>query len=146
MLTNLIQPMAPDAPLLNNRWVQDFEEGYQDTSGGEYDTTDIPGAQALLEEAGVETPLRVRLGWNVDTGNQRRVDQIAATTQSCAEAGFEVVDTGTETFFEGDLDQGQTWDVAMFGWFGSPLKTGSLSTLRHRWWQQQRPLLERRGG
>ncbi len=147
MLTNLIQPMAPEAPLLNNRWVQDFEAGLQGHLGRwvrRRPTSRVRRPCSPRRRARRRST--VRLGWNVDTGNQRRVDQIAATQQSCAEAGFDVVDTGTETFFEGDLDQGETWDVAMFGWFGSPAEDRLAVELHHRWWQQQRPLLEQGSG
>jgi peptide/nickel transport system substrate-binding protein len=129
MVDNLIKPVNPEAEVLNNRWIQPFEEGYQDNSGGAFDEVDIEGAQALLAEAGVATPVPVRLGWFNNGGNQRRIDQVALTIESCNQAGFEITDTGSETFFDVELAAGD-WDIAMFAWAGSPLKSGGISTYR----------------
>lgn len=129
MVDTLIKPVNPEAELLNNRWVLPFEEGYEDTSGGLYDEVDIEGAKALLEEAGVTTPVPVRLGWFNNGKNQRRTDQVALTIESCNQAGFEITDTGSETFFDVELAAGD-WDIAMFAWAGSPLKSSAISTYR----------------
>ena len=131
MVEQLINPLNPDAEVLDNRWFQSFEEGYEDTSGGEYDEVDIEGAQALLDEAGVEQPVRLRVGWLNDpqAPNQRRADQVALTKASCDQAGFEIVDSGTPTFFDVELPEGD-YDMAMFGWAGSPLKSGASSTFQ----------------
>jgi peptide/nickel transport system substrate-binding protein len=129
MVESLILPVNPEAEVLNNRWIQPFEEGYQDNSGGAFDEVDIAGAQALIAEAGVTTPTPVRLGWFNNGGNQRRADQVALTIESCNHAGFEITDTGSETFFDVELDAGD-WDIAMFAWAGSPLKSGGVATYR----------------
>ena len=114
-----------------------------------YDAVDLERSAALLQEAaaeGVELPVDIRLGWNLDPGNVRRVNQVAATIESCNQVeGFNVTDAGDPAFFEGVLDAGEAWDVAMFAWAGSPAKSGSVVELRHRRWQQQRPLQQRRG-
>jgi peptide/nickel transport system substrate-binding protein len=132
MLQNLIHPMVPDAVLLNNRWIQEFEADYVDNSGGGYDAVDLEQSAALLQEAaaeGVELPVDIRLGWNLDQGNVRRVNQVAATIESCNQVeGFNVTDAGDPAFFEGVLDAGEAWDVAMFAWAGSPAKSGSIVT------------------
>jgi len=127
MVDSLIVPVNPDAQILNNRWVLPFEDGYEDTSGGMYDVVDIEGAKALLEEAGVTTPVPVRLGWFNNGKNQRRTDQVALTIESCNQAGFEITDTGSETFFDVELAAGD-WDIAMFAWAGGPLKSSSVAT------------------
>lgn len=126
MVDNLINPLDPEAEVLNNRWVMPFEDGYEDTSGGEYDEVDIEGAQALLAEAGQEG-LELRIGWFDNGGNQRRTDQVALTIESCNQAGFNMVDAGSETFFDVELAAGD-WDIAMFAWAGSPLKSGAVAT------------------
>jgi peptide/nickel transport system substrate-binding protein len=125
IVDNLIKPLDPTAEVLNNRWIQPFEDGYQDNSGG-VSELDIEGAQALLAEAGQEG-LQLRIGWFDNGGNQRRTDQVALTIESCNQAGFEVVDAGSETFFDVELAAGD-WDIAMFAWAGSPLKSGGVST------------------
>jgi peptide/nickel transport system substrate-binding protein len=125
MVDNLIVPLDPTAEVLNNRWIQPFEEGYQDNSGGIAEL-DIEGARALLEEAG-QVGLPLRIGWFDNGGNQRRTDQVALTIESCNQAGFEVTDAGSETFFDVELAAGD-WDIAMFAWAGSPLKSGAVST------------------
>lgn len=127
IVDNLIVPLNPDAQVLNNRWIEPFEDGYEDTSGGDYDATDIDGAKALLQEAGVDTPLPLRIGWYDNGGNQRRKDQVALTIESCDQAGFDISDAGSDTFFDVELAAGD-WDIAMFAWSGGPNKTGASST------------------
>jgi ABC-type transport system substrate-binding protein len=124
MVQNLIQPLDPTAQVLNNRYNRTFEDSYQDTSGGLYDAVDLEKAQGLLDASGVEQPVTLRLGWFDNGGNQRRTDQVALTLESCNSIGFDIVDAGSETFFDVELDAGD-WDIAMFGWRGSALKTGS---------------------
>jgi peptide/nickel transport system substrate-binding protein len=124
IVSNLVQPLVPDAIVLNNRVIQEFESAYVDNSGGEYDEVDIAGAQALLEGSGETLPIDIRIGWFDNGGNQRRTDQIALTLESCNQVeGFNVIDSGSETFFDVELDAGD-YDVAMFAWGGSPLKSG----------------------
>ncbi|CAN5766794.1 ABC transporter family substrate-binding protein [soil metagenome] len=129
MVDELIKPLNPEAEVLNNRWFESFEPGYQDNSGGEYDEVDIEGATALLEGSGVELPLQLRIGWlnDPEAPNLRRANEVALTKQSCDQAGFEIVDAGTPTFFDVELPEGN-YDIAMFAWAGSALKTGSAST------------------
>ena len=129
MVDALIVPVDPTAEVLNNRWIQPFEDGYADNSGGLYDEVDLEAAQALLDEAGVEQPVPVRLGWFDNGGNQRRTDQVALTIESCNQIGFDIQDAGSETFFDVELAAGD-WDIAMFGWRGSSLKSGSVDVYR----------------
>ena len=126
MVETLIQPVNPEAEVLNNRWIQPFEDGYQDNSGG-VSELDLEAAQTLLDESGIAQPVPVRLGWFDNGGNQRRTDQVALTIESCNQIGFEITDAGSETFFDVELAAGD-WDIAMFAWAGSPLKSGAVST------------------
>jgi len=68
----------------------------------------------------------VKLGWRKDPQavNKRRVDTIALIQASCKQAGFNVVDSGTPTFFSKEWPAGQ-WDVSLFAWQGSPLVSGN---------------------
>jgi peptide/nickel transport system substrate-binding protein len=126
IVDTLIAPVDETAEVLNNRWIQPFEDGYQDNSGGVAEL-DLEAAQALLDESGIAQPVQVRLGWFDNGGNQRRTDQVALTLESCNSIGFEISDTGSETFFDVELAAGD-WDIAMFAWAGSPLKSGAVST------------------
>jgi peptide/nickel transport system substrate-binding protein len=128
IVETLIQPVDSTAEVLNNRWIQPFEDGYQDNSGGVAEL-DLEAAQALLDEAGIAQPVTVRLGWFDNGGNQRRTDQVALVQESCNQIGFDIQDTGSETFFDVELAAGD-WDIAMFAWAGSPLKSGAVSTYR----------------
>jgi peptide/nickel transport system substrate-binding protein len=124
MVSNLIDPLSPGAQILNNRYNQEFELTYADASGGAYDQVDLERAQELLDASGVAQPVDIRLGWFDNGGNARRTDQVALTIESCNQIGFNVIDNGSDTFFDVELSAGD-WDIAMFAWAGSPLKTGS---------------------
>ncbi|MEL6890985.1 MAG: ABC transporter substrate-binding protein, partial [Actinomycetota bacterium] len=124
IVQNLIQPLVPEAEVLNSRTIQEFEAAYVDNSGGLYDEVDLARSQELLDESGVAQPVDIRIGWFDNGGNQRRTDQVALTIASCNQVeGFNVIDAGSETFFDVELSAGD-WDVAMFAWAGSPLKSG----------------------
>ena len=130
IVQNLIQPLDPTAGILNNRYNQPFESAYVDASNGAYDEVDLEGAQALLDASGIAQPVDVRIGWFDNGGNARRTDQVALTMASCNQvAGFNIIDAGSETFFDVELAAGD-WDIAMFAWAGSPLKTGSSDIYR----------------
>jgi len=124
IVSNLIQPLVPEAIILNNRTIQEFESAYTDASGGAYDVVDLAKSQELLDASGVAQPVDIRIGWFDNGGNQRRTDQIALTVESCNQVeGFNIIDAGSETFFDVELSAGD-WDIAMFAWAGSPLKSG----------------------
>ena len=121
IVDNLIKPQNPDAKILDARLLYPFQPGYDQLAGitgGKYDTVDIAGAKALL--AG--KTLKVRVGWRKDPQalNKRRVDTISLIQASCKQAGIDVVDTGTPTFFAKEWPAAN-WDVALFAWQGSPL-------------------------
>lgn len=128
IVDNLVKPTNENAEILESRFAFPFEERYSEfkgQAGDEYQATDIPGAKALVEAAG-KTGMEVRVGWRKDPENlnKRRADTVALLQASCNQAGFKVVDAGTNDFFEAALPQGN-FDVAMFAWAGSPLVTGS---------------------
>jgi peptide/nickel transport system substrate-binding protein len=122
IIQNLIQPINPDAEVMNLREKFPFQDDYQEVVDaaydGRYDQVDLEGAAAKLEEAGVTTPVEVRIGYSAP--NQRRTDEVAAIKASCDEAGFNIVDAGDPAFFEagGSLETGD-WEVALFAWAGS---------------------------
>ncbi|MGO1315462.1 MAG: ABC transporter family substrate-binding protein [Cellulomonadaceae bacterium] len=122
IVDNLVKPVDPEAVVMNAREVFPFQDNYQDVVSasydGRYDEVDIEGAAAKLEEAGVETPVDVRIGYSAP--NQRRTDQVALIKSSCDEAGFNIEDTGSADFFApgGPQERGD-WEVALFAWAGS---------------------------
>ncbi|MFW2514689.1 ABC transporter substrate-binding protein [Demequina sp. SO4-13] len=122
IVDNLIKPINPDATVMNTREVFPFQDTYDEvveaSYDGQYDEVDIEGAAALIEEAGVETPVNVRIGYSGP--NPRRTDQVALIKDSCDQAGFEIEDIGNPDFFAagGNLDTGD-FDVALFAWSGS---------------------------
>ncbi|AXH95095.1 ABC transporter family substrate-binding protein [Ornithinimicrobium avium] len=123
IVQNLIQPINPDAVVMNLREVFPFQtEKYNEVLSaaysGQYDEVDIEGAKAKLADAGVETPVDVRIGYSAP--NQRRTDEVTTIKSSCDEAGFNIIDAGDPTFFQsgGPLEVGD-WEVALFAWAGS---------------------------
>ncbi|MCB7136536.1 ABC transporter family substrate-binding protein [Cellulosimicrobium marinum] len=120
IIDNLIAPINPDAEVMNAREVFPFQEDYAEvveaSYDGRYDEVDIEGAQAKIEEAGVETPVQVRIGYSAP--NPRRSDEVALIKSSCDQAGFEIQDIGAEDFFDNVLPNGD-YEVALFAWAGS---------------------------
>lgn len=125
IVDNLIVPQNPEAEILNARYFLPFQPQYTDATasgaGAAYDEVDLERSAGLLAEAGVETPLPVRIGYQ--SPNQRRTDVVALVRDSCAEAGFEIVDEGSEEFF-GTVLPASDFDVALFAWAGSALLSG----------------------
>lgn len=124
IVDRLIKSQNPEAIVANNRWIYTFEDTYVDTSGGRFLEPDIDQSRQLLDQAG-QQGMTVRIGYR--TPNQRRTDTVALIKASCDQAGFVVEDTGSESFFGVELNQGD-FDVALYAWTGTPLKTGSSST------------------
>lgn len=120
MVEDLIQPVDPEAVVMNAREVFPFQDDYEDIVGesydGRYDEVDLDKSKELIEASGVETPIKVKIGYK--TPNQLRADQVAAMKSSCDQAGFEVEDGGSDTFFEKELVDGD-FDAAMYAWAGS---------------------------
>ncbi|WP_326824482.1 ABC transporter family substrate-binding protein [Streptosporangium sp. NBC_01756] len=130
IVDNLIKPLNPEAKILQARITSSVQASYADIVTGlageekKYDAVDIDGAKALLEKAG-KTGLEVKIGYN--TPNPRRTSVVQLISDSCNKAGFKVKDNGAEDFFGTGLAN-NTYDVALFGWTGSSLISGSTST------------------
>ncbi|WP_181010010.1 ABC transporter substrate-binding protein [Ornithinimicrobium sufpigmenti] len=122
IVETLIQPINPDAQVMNLREVFPFQPHYDEVLSaaydGRYDQVDIEGAKSKLAEAELDAPVDIRIGYSAP--NQRRTEQVAAIKASCDEAGFNVIDAGDARFFEtgGPLEAGD-WEVALFAWAGS---------------------------
>src|SRR5690606_24396652 len=76
---------------------------------------DVAGAEALIAEAGVETPIDVRILYG--KSNARRAQEYAIMQTAMAESGlFNLVDGGNDnwgTMLDSATDQ---YDAALFGW------------------------------
>lgn len=122
IVENLIRPIDPEAVKMDLREVFPFQDDYDTIKEAaydtKYDTVDIEGATAKLEESGLSTPVDIEIGYSA--GNQRRTNIVAEIKSSCDEAGFNIVDGAASTFFDdgGQLDTGD-FDVALFAWAGS---------------------------
>jgi peptide/nickel transport system substrate-binding protein len=129
IVDNLIKPQNADAKILQSRYIYPFQDSYPQfetgVGGEKYNAVDIAKSKQLLTAAGKQG-LTVRLSWRKDPAqlNKRRADTLALIAASCKQAGFNVVDTGTPTFFDKELPDGN-FDVAMYAWSGSSLVTGS---------------------
>ncbi|PRZ14146.1 ABC transporter substrate-binding protein [Nesterenkonia sandarakina] len=121
IVSNLVEPVNPEASVLNARESLTFEENYEDivaeSYDGTYDEVDVEGAAEILEaEDAVGT--EVRIGYAAP--NPRRTDTVAEIKASCDEAGFEIVDSGSEDFFgPGGAQETGDYEVALFAWAGS---------------------------
>ncbi|WP_245566803.1 ABC transporter family substrate-binding protein [Jonesia quinghaiensis] len=120
IVDRLIKPVSPDAEIMNAREVFPFQMRYDEVVSaaydGRYDTVNLDGAKAKLEEAGVETPFTVRIGYSQP--NARRDDEVNLIKESCDQAGFNVENVGSPEFFSETLPNGD-YDVALFAWAGS---------------------------
>jgi peptide/nickel transport system substrate-binding protein len=116
ILDKLIVPLNPDAVLEDSQTLLPGYEGYDDVIAGngsaDYAEVDIDGAKALLEEAGVTDEIKVNFMYAAS--NTRRQNEYQLIAESAKEAGFDVVDAGTDEWGS-KLGDG-TYDAVLFGW------------------------------
>ena len=118
IVSNLIEPVNPEATVLNARESLSFDENYEEivseSYDGSYDEVDVEGARELVEaEDAVGT--EVRIGYAGP--KPRRTDTVAEIKASCDEAGFEIIDSGSEDFFgPGGAQETGDYEVALFAW------------------------------
>jgi len=117
IIDRLIIPLNPEATLRQSFTQVPGSPGYDEIAASNgmtaYDTVDIAGAQALLEEAGVATPVQVRFHYAAN--NPRRASEYELIRDSAAQAGFEVID-GANPDWGVLLPNTDIYDAAMFGW------------------------------
>lgn len=120
IVEQLIRPLNPEAQVRNSFTTVPGSPAYDDIveangMATEYAEPDVAGAQALLTEAGVTTPVQVRLLF--DPNNVRRQNQFELIRQSAEQAGFEVVPYTVQADWGTDLSTAQAfYDAALFGW------------------------------
>lgn len=116
ILDKLIVPLNPDAVLEDSQTLLPGYEGYDDVvaanGSADYAEVDIDGAKALLEEAGVSGDVKVNFMYAAS--NTRRQNEYQLIAESAKEAGFDVVDAGTDEWGS-KLGDG-TYDAVLFGW------------------------------
>ena len=120
IVEQLIQPVNPDAEVLNAREILAFEEGYDEfvaeSYDGQYDGADVEGAAEIIEEYdAVGTTVEIN-----HFGQPRRSAAVEIINTYCGEegAGFDIVDAG-DPGFSAELNEGSWSGVAMFAWAGS---------------------------
>ncbi len=133
LVDKLIKSVDPAAVPLGNFAFQPNEAGYEDHYPG-LGTGDVPAAKALMEGGGwalgsdgIYAKNGVRASFRI---GYKLVDRRAQTVQlvagSCKPAGIEVVADPAEDFNDRRLPAGD-FDVALFAWVGSPIKSSSVA-------------------
>jgi peptide/nickel transport system substrate-binding protein len=127
IVDNLIKPQNANAKVLQSRFKLPFQPGYDaftNLGGQDYMRVDPAGAKKILQAEG-KLGMKVRIAYA--TPNPRRKAEVDLIREFCGQAGFKIVDAGSNTFFGGPLVRGE-FDVALFAWTGSPLLTQSYAT------------------
>jgi peptide/nickel transport system substrate-binding protein len=119
ILETLIRPLNPGAEIRNSYTVVPGSPMYDAvTEANEMESKlafDTAEAASLLEEAGVDTPVQVRLLF--DPNNPRRQNQYELISAAASEAGFDVVPYDVQEGWGFDLSNATSfYDAALFGW------------------------------
>ncbi len=117
IVDTIIKPLNPDAEVRNSFTVVPGAPNYDamvaDNGSDAYAEVDVAGAQALLSDAGVTTPVDVRMLFAQT--NERRQSEFALLQASAAEAGFNVIDASAVQWGP-LLDDTTQYDASLFGW------------------------------
>jgi peptide/nickel transport system substrate-binding protein len=117
IVDRLIVPIDPEAEVRNSFIIDPSAPWYEDmvaqNGSADYAEQDIEGAIALLEEAGVETPIDVRVLFA--DNNPRRASEFELMQAAAAEAGFNLID-GRSPTWGSELGNIQDYDMNFFGW------------------------------
>ena len=116
ILTKLIKPLNPKAVLVDSQTLLPGYAGYDDmikaNDSAQYDKVDVDGAKALLQQAGVKTPVNVKFMYG--KSNTRRANEYQLIAASGKLAGFNVIDAGNDDW-PSKLGDG-TYDAVLFAW------------------------------
>ncbi|HUF99801.1 MAG TPA: ABC transporter substrate-binding protein [Ilumatobacter sp.] len=117
IIDRLIAPIDAAAQVRNSFIVDPGTPWYEDmvaqNGSADYAEQDIEGAIALLEQAGVETPIDVRVLFA--DNNPRRASEFELIQAAAAEAGFNLID-GRSPTWGSELGNIQDYDMNFFGW------------------------------
>lgn len=116
VVDKLIKPLNPDAEVRDSFLITPGAEGYDEmveqNGSEEYAERDVERATQLLEDAGVDTPIDVRMMFA--EGNVRRENEFAIYQPALQEAGFNLIDR-RNVDWGSKLGDG-TYDAVFFGW------------------------------
>ncbi len=129
IVDKLIKPISDTAKLDDSQTILPGAAGYDAAVSGngsaDYAKVDIPAAKALLAQAGVTSP---SVKFMYGKSNTRRASEFALIQASEAQAGFNVIDAGDDTW-SSKLGDG-TYDAVLFAWqFTSLAVTGAQGQL-----------------
>ena len=116
IVDKLIKPVNPDAEVRNSFIKTAGTPGYDEivaqNGSADYAEVDPAMSKDLLKQAGVKTPVDVRVMYAKD--NVRRVNEFQLMKPALAEAGFNLIDNGSAEW--GDKLGDGTYDAVFFGW------------------------------
>jgi peptide/nickel transport system substrate-binding protein len=116
IVNKLIKPIVPDSTVRNSFLRVPGTPGYDQVTAGngssDYAKTDPAMSLKLLKQAGVKTPVSVRLMY--DKTNPRRAAEFQIDKPALAKAGFNIIDNGNADW-SSKLGDG-TYDAVFFGW------------------------------
>ncbi len=116
VVDKLIKPITPDAEVRNSFLKTAGSPGYDEVvaqnGSSEYSEVDPAKSMDLLKEAGVKTPIDVRVMYAAD--NVRRENEFQLYKPALAKAGFNLIDKKSAKWGE-KLGDG-TYDAVFFGW------------------------------
>lgn len=118
IVTKLIVPLQADAKVMNTLlFLPGGENGDKasEVSGySNYETPDVAGAKALLAEAGVTTPVKVRFMFSQT--NTRRQQEYQLIKPVAAQAGFDLIDSSSPDWSTLVFSSPNSYDAALFAW------------------------------
>ena len=116
IVDKLVKPIVPDAEVRNSFLITPGTPGYDEivaqNGSAEYAEVDPAQSLKLLKQAGVKTPVDVRVMYAKD--NVRRVNMFQLLKPALAKAGFNLIDAGSNEWSD-KLGDG-TYDAVFFGW------------------------------
>ncbi len=121
IVDRLIKPINPDANTRNSYTTVPGSPRYDEIVAAngmeqQYGAVDIEGAKQLLQEAGVTTPVDVRLLFAAN--NPRRANEYDLMKASAALAGFNLID-GRSPSWGTLLPNIEGYDASLFGWIST---------------------------
>ena len=116
IVDKLVKPIVPDAEVRNSFLITPGTPGYDEivaqNGSAEYAEVDPAQSLKLLKQAGVKTPVDVRVMYAKD--NVRRVNMFQLLKPALEKAGFNLIDAGSNEWSD-KLGDG-TYDAVFFGW------------------------------
>lgn len=126
IVEKLIKPLDAEATVRNSFRVIPGAPAYDNIVANNglvetFGTLDIAGAQALLAEVGVSTPVDVKFWF--PTGNERRQSEYELIAQSASRAGFNVIanDEPDWLFTDPEAEPINPHDATIFAWASTSL-------------------------